>query len=273
MDEMIKPAADAVRNGEIKLIPERMEKTYFNWTDNIRDWCISRQLWWGQRIPAYYLPDGSYVVEATPEEALKAANEIVKNKGVSREMLANAYYLRGNAYRQQVGLKVLSAGAQMAGASSTLQSLGSTVLGVGAQAWSSGFSRSQESEADHIGIIFAAMAGYDPEVAVSFWQRMAEASGGKDSAVSSIFSDHPSTTRNSNETLLHPFQYISGATSRLLLFLSVMPPYNAAEKRKSRSKHSHYSRTLRLCLRLSVSFFCLFTSQADIVQVRFLLYQ
>ena len=57
MDELIKPAVEAVKNGEIQLIPERMEKTYFNWTDNIRDWCISRQLWWGHRIPAYYCQD------------------------------------------------------------------------------------------------------------------------------------------------------------------------------------------------------------------------
>ena len=57
MDELIKPAVKAVEEGDIQLIPKRMEKTYFNWTDNIRDWCISRQLWWGHRIPAYYCAD------------------------------------------------------------------------------------------------------------------------------------------------------------------------------------------------------------------------
>ena len=66
MDELIKPAVEGVKNGEIKLLPKRMEKTYFNWTDNIRDWCISRQLWWGHRIPAYYCDDcGEMVVAKT----------------------------------------------------------------------------------------------------------------------------------------------------------------------------------------------------------------
>ena len=64
MDELIKPAVKAVKEGEIKLIPERMEKNYFNWTDNIRDWCISRQLWWGHRIPAYYCDSCKEVVVA-----------------------------------------------------------------------------------------------------------------------------------------------------------------------------------------------------------------
>ena len=62
MDEMIRPAVEAVKNGEIRLIPDRMDKTYYNWTDNIRDWCISRQLWWGHRIPAYYCDCGETIV-------------------------------------------------------------------------------------------------------------------------------------------------------------------------------------------------------------------
>ncbi len=64
MDELIKPAVKAVKEGEIKLIPPRMDKIYYNWTDNIRDWCISRQLWWGHRIPAYYCDKCGEVVVA-----------------------------------------------------------------------------------------------------------------------------------------------------------------------------------------------------------------
>ncbi len=69
MDELIKPARDGVANGDIKLVPERMDRTYYNWTDNIRDWCISRQLWWGHRIPAYYCSDcGHMTVSRTAPE-------------------------------------------------------------------------------------------------------------------------------------------------------------------------------------------------------------
>ena len=64
MNELIKPAVEGVKNGDIRLIPERMDKTYFNWTDNIRDWCISRQLWWGHRIPAYYCDECGEIVVA-----------------------------------------------------------------------------------------------------------------------------------------------------------------------------------------------------------------
>ncbi|MDD7049770.1 MAG: valine--tRNA ligase [Lachnospiraceae bacterium] len=73
MDELIKPAVEAVRSGEIQLIPERMSKTYFNWTDNIRDWCISRQLWWGHRIPAYYCDKcgETVVAAAAPDKCPK----------------------------------------------------------------------------------------------------------------------------------------------------------------------------------------------------------
>ncbi|MCR5467669.1 MAG: valine--tRNA ligase [Lachnospiraceae bacterium] len=73
MDEMIKPAVECIKNGEVTLLPKRMDKTYFNWTDNIRDWCISRQLWWGHRIPAYYCEDcGEMVVaKSAPEKCPK----------------------------------------------------------------------------------------------------------------------------------------------------------------------------------------------------------
>ena len=76
MDELSKAALARVEDGEIRLIPDKYRNTYRHWMENTRDWCISRQLWWGQQIPAYYLPDGRYVVEATKEEALKAAQQL-----------------------------------------------------------------------------------------------------------------------------------------------------------------------------------------------------
>ncbi|WP_143319305.1 valine--tRNA ligase [Clostridium sp. HBUAS56010] len=62
MEELAKPAVEAVKNGSLKFVPDRFDKIYFNWLDNIRDWCISRQLWWGHRIPAYYCDDCGEIV-------------------------------------------------------------------------------------------------------------------------------------------------------------------------------------------------------------------
>ncbi len=69
MKPLAEPALKAVQNGKIKFYPERYIKTYEHWMTNIRDWCISRQLWWGHRIPAYYLPDGSIIVARNIQEA------------------------------------------------------------------------------------------------------------------------------------------------------------------------------------------------------------
>ena len=76
METLAKVALETVECGRTKFIPDKYMNTYRHWMENARDWCISRQLWWGQRIPAYYLPDGSYVVEPTAEDALKAAQAI-----------------------------------------------------------------------------------------------------------------------------------------------------------------------------------------------------
>ena len=75
MDEMAKPALDYVLKGDIKLIPEKFINTYRHWMENVKDWCISRQLWWGQQIPAWYLPNGQFVIAKTAEEALVLAKE------------------------------------------------------------------------------------------------------------------------------------------------------------------------------------------------------
>ncbi len=71
MEDMAKPALDYVIEGEVKLIPDKFINTYRHWMENVKDWCVSRQLWWGQQIPAWYAPNGEVVVAKTAEEAIE----------------------------------------------------------------------------------------------------------------------------------------------------------------------------------------------------------
>ena len=87
MDALSKPALDAVMQDDIKFHPSKFKNVYRHWMTNIKDWCISRQLWWGHRIPAYFLPEGGYVVAETVEEALRLAQEKTGNKELKIEDL------------------------------------------------------------------------------------------------------------------------------------------------------------------------------------------
>ena len=77
MEQLSKPALDAVMNDDIQLYPAKFKNTYRHWMENVKDWCISRQLWWGHRIPAYYLPQGGFVVALSKEEAYQKALSVV----------------------------------------------------------------------------------------------------------------------------------------------------------------------------------------------------
>ncbi len=83
MEQLCKPALKAVMDDYIKFVPEKFKNTYNHWMTEIKDWCISRQLWWGHRVPAYYLPDGQVVVAENLEEALVKARILTGNESLS----------------------------------------------------------------------------------------------------------------------------------------------------------------------------------------------
>lgn len=87
MKELASPALKAVMDDEVKLIPAKFKNTYRYWMENVRDWCISRQLWWGHRIPAWYLPDGRFVVAISQEEAIAEAQKEFGLNNISADNL------------------------------------------------------------------------------------------------------------------------------------------------------------------------------------------
>ena len=157
------------------------EVSYYQWEFNLVQ---------NNQVNAFCMPGGKIVVyegilPVTQDEASLA---VVLGHEIAHAVAKHSAERISNEYKQQTDMSVFGGVASVAGVSTNLQNVATSVLGVGAKAWTSGFSRSQESEADHIGLIFAAMAGYDPTVALAFWQRMAAAGNSSNS----IFSDHPS---------------------------------------------------------------------------------
>ncbi len=83
MEDLTKPALENVMNDNVQFHPSKFKNTYKHWMENVKDWCVSRQLWWGHRIPAYYLPEGGYVVAETEEEAILLAKEKSGNQNIT----------------------------------------------------------------------------------------------------------------------------------------------------------------------------------------------
>lgn len=167
-----------------------------------------------QSINAFCLPGGKIVVfegllPVTKDEASLA---IVLGHEIAHAVAKHSAERLSNEVRKQYGSQILSGVLSTSGVSTEWQSLGSAAFGLGSKLGSAAYSRSQENEADHLGLIFAAMAGYNPEVAVPFWQRMAAQTGG----TSSLFSDHPSDEKrikNIQGWMPEAKKYYTGSTT------------------------------------------------------------
>ena len=145
------------------------------------------------QVNAFCMPGGKIVVyegllPVTKDEASLA---IVLGHEIAHAVAKHSAERLSNAYKSQYGAQIVGMVAQQAGLSSGTQQLVALGTSLGSKLWTSGFSRKQESEADHMGLVFAAMAGYDPNVAVTFWQRMAQQGSGG----GGLFSDHPSDAK------------------------------------------------------------------------------
>ena len=192
-----KPSTNSTNTAMVKRVGQNIAKavesylTQNGMAEEVKTYAWEFNLVQDKQVNAWCMPGGKIVVyegllPVTQDEASLA---IVMGHEIAHAVARHSAERLSNAYKEQYGAAALSALLQGAGVSSGWQQLAGLVHQYGGALFTSGFSRKQESEADHIGLIFAAMAGYDPEVAVTFWQRMSSATGG---GSNSLFADHPS---------------------------------------------------------------------------------
>ena len=191
-----KPSTDAVNTAMVKRVGQRLATAVVaylnahNMGNEVANYQWEFNLVQDSQVNAWCMPGGKIVVyegilPVTKDEASLA---VVLGHEIAHAVAKHSAERISNSYKQQTAMSVIGGVAGAAGVSSGIQSVAAAAIGIGSKAWTSGFSRKQESEADHIGLIFAAMAGYNPDVAVAFWQRMAAVGNSSNS----IFSDHPS---------------------------------------------------------------------------------
>ncbi len=192
-----KPSTNAANTAMVKRVGQRLANavvTYLN--QNGLGSEVSQYKWefnlvQDKQVNAWCMPGGKIVVyegllPVTQDEPSLA---IVLGHEIAHAVAKHSAEQMSTLIKQQYGAQAVGLILSGAGASSSLQNIAGQVYGIGAQGFSAKYSRQHESEADHLGIIFAAMAGYDPAVAVTFWQRMSQATGG---GSTSWLSTHPS---------------------------------------------------------------------------------
>ena len=191
-----KASTDAKNTAMVKRVGQKLAAAVEEYlkanglAEEVKQYAWEFNLVQNKEVNAFCMPGGKIVVYEgiLPVTQNEASLAIVLGHEIAHAVAKHSAERLSNEYKNQYGVALLGAVVQGAGMSEKTQQLLSIGQSLGGALWTSGFSRKQESEADHMGLIFAAMAGYDPQVATAFWQRMAAQSSGS----GGLFSDHPS---------------------------------------------------------------------------------